>query len=93
MTEVGLDIVVRQGFGLVILLALPIVAAAVVASAAAGMLAARVGVQDSTVTLVARALAVVLAVGLTLGSLGGETLAFTESLWGGIASVGTGAAP
>ena len=87
MIDPSIDLVIRQGFGLVVLLALPLVIAAAIAAAAAGMLAARVGVQDPTVTLVVRALAVVLAIGLTLESLAGQTLQFTRGAWGQLADV------
>jgi flagellar biosynthesis protein FliQ len=88
MNGSGLELVVQQGFGLVVLLLLPLVGAAAVSATAAGMLAARVGVQDTTVTLVARALAVVLAIGLTLDTLTSQTLAFTVGLWEQLAEVG-----
>lgn len=88
MSGVAIELVVEQAFGLVVLLLLPLVAAAAVSATAAGMLAARVGVQDTTVTLVARALAVVLAIGLTLDVLSGETLAFTTGLWDQLGDVG-----
>lgn len=81
-------LMVQQAFGLAVLLLLPVVGAAAVSATAAGMLAARVGVQDTTVTLVARALAVVLAIGLTLDAVTSETLAFTTGLWEQLGDIG-----
>lgn len=93
MNPLDLELVVRQAFGLVVLLALPLVGGAAVSATAAGMLAARVGVTDSSVTLVARALAVVLVLSLTVGAMAEDTLSFTTGLWAGLADVGAGVGP
>lgn len=86
VAEVAL--LVQQAFGLTILLLLPLVAAAAVSATAAGMLAARLGINDPTVTLVARALALVLALGLTLDALTQQTLSFTTTVWDRLGEVG-----
>jgi flagellar biosynthesis protein FliQ len=89
----GPELVVQQAFGLAIVLLLPLVAAGVIAGTAASLLAARVGVQDPTVALVARALAVVLAIGLGIGSLSADTVAFTVGVWDGLGDVGRAPSP
>ena len=66
---------------------------AAVAAAAVGMLASRVGVSDTTVTLAGRALAGVLVLGLTFDSIADQTLGFTRGLWSELADVGSGVEP
>lgn len=92
MSDPGLGLVLRQGFGLALTLLLPVLGGAVVASAAASLLTGRVGIQDPTVGMLVRALAVVLALGLSIEIVRTDLVAWTQEVWSLLADVGDGAA-
>lgn len=80
--------VVQQGLGLAILLVLPIVGAALVGSLVASMLATMTGLQDQTVALIARTLAVIVAAVLVVESAAEEARAFTSRWWAQLPEIG-----
>jgi flagellar biosynthesis protein FliQ len=81
---------IQQGFGVLLAISLPLVLAAAVGSLVATLLVGLLGTQDSTLSLVARTLAVVLALVLVARSAADETVALTRSLWSGLDEVGRG---
>ena len=85
-----LELWVGQAFGLVIALVLPLVIAGALGSLVATALGSFSGLQDTTVSAVARGLAVLLALGLLAGSIGAETTAYVSSSWSDLAAVGRG---
>jgi flagellar biosynthesis protein FliQ len=80
--------VVQQGLGLAILVVLPLLGAALVGSLAASVLATVTGLQDQTVALIARTLAVIVAAVLVAESAAEEARAFTASWWAQLADIG-----
>jgi flagellar biosynthesis protein FliQ len=79
---------VQQGLGLAILVVVPIVGAALVGSLAASVLSTVAGLQDQTVALIARTLAVILATVLVVESAAEEARAFTAEWWSQLPDIG-----
>jgi len=80
--------VVQQGIGLAILVVLPIVGAALVGSLVASVLASVTGLQDQTIALIARTLAVIVAAVLVVENAAEETRAFTAKWWAQLPEIG-----
>lgn len=83
---------VNDGLLSAVIWALPLFAAAAVASIAAGWLAARVGLQDPALGLVMRAASVVLALALVGPSIGANVQALASETLGRLSAVGRGEA-
>lgn len=81
--------VVREGFLLALLLAAPILVAALVAGIISGLLAAFTQIQDPSVSLAPRVIAVGAAIILFAPAIGGQLVAFANRLWPLVASIAT----
>lgn len=86
MIEIG-D-VMRGGFALVLALAWPLLGAAVAGVIAGGIAARLTGIQDPALGLVARMLAVVVAIALLATGMAAAVLAFTDEAWSGLPALG-----
>jgi type III secretory pathway component EscS len=82
------ELAVAQGLALTAVLLVPLALAAATGGAAAGMLASWLGVQDQTVSLVARFLCVGLVLWFFAGDLGERVLELTTTLWRELPSAG-----
>ena len=82
--------VLREGFLLALLLAAPVLVAALVAGIVTGLLGAFTQIQDPAVALVPRVIAVGAAIVLFAPSIAAQLVAFANRLWPLIATVGTG---
>jgi flagellar biosynthesis protein FliQ len=80
--------VVQQGLGLAILVVLPIVGAALVGSLVASVLAMVTGLQDQTIAVIARTLAVIVAAVLVVESAAGEIRELTSQWWAKLPQIG-----
>jgi flagellar biosynthesis protein FliQ len=81
---------VREGFLFALLLAAPLLVAAVIAGILSGLLAAFTQVQDPAVALAPRVAAVAAAIALFAPAIGHQLVAFTTRLWPVVANIGTG---
>ena len=86
MIEIG-D-VVRDGFALVLALAWPLVAAAVAGVLAGGIVARLTGLQDQALGLLARMLAVVVAIVMLAAGMAEAVRAFTDESWAVLPALG-----
>jgi flagellar biosynthetic protein FliQ len=77
----GLVGVLREGFLLALLLAAPVLVAAVVAGVVSGLLGAFTQIQDPSVSLLPRVVAVAAAIVLFAPSIGTQLVAFSGRLW------------
>jgi flagellar biosynthetic protein FliQ len=80
----------REGFLLALLLAAPILVAAVIAGILTGLLAAFTQIQDPSVSLVPRVAGVGIAIVLFAPSIGSQLVAFASRLWPLVVAAGTG---
>ena len=80
MTD-GVVAVVREGLLLALLLAAPVLVAALIAGIATGLLGAFTQIQDPAVALVPRVAAVGAAVALFAPSIGHQLVVFASQLW------------
>ena len=83
--------VVNDGLLSAVVWALPMFAAAAVASIVAGWLAARMGLVDPALGLVMRAAFVVLALAFVGGSIGANVRALASDTFGRVPALGRGA--
>jgi flagellar biosynthesis protein FliQ len=83
--------VVHEGFALVLALAWPLVGAAVAGVLAAAILGRVTGLQDQTLGLVGRMVAVVVAVVLLAAGMAEAVRAFTRETWSTLPELGRGA--
>jgi type III secretion protein S len=81
---------VREGLLLVLLLAAPILVAAVIAGVLSGLLAAFTQIQDPSVALVPRVAAVAAAIALFAPAIAHQLVAFADRIWPLVASIGSG---
>ena len=81
---------VREGLLLVLLLAAPILVAAVIAGVLSGLLAAFTQIQDPSVALVPRVAAVAAAIALFAPAIAHQLVAFADKIWPLVASIGSG---
>jgi flagellar biosynthetic protein FliQ len=81
---------VREGMLLVLLLAAPVLVAAVLAGVLSGLLAAFTQIQDPAVALAPRVAAVAAAITLFAPAVAHQLVAFTSRLWPLIENIGTG---
>jgi type III secretion protein S len=81
----------REGFLLALLLAAPILVAAIIAGVLSGLLATFTQIQDPAVSLVLRVIGVGLAIVLFAPSIGHQLVAFANRIWPLIAAVSSGA--
>lgn len=86
----GLVGVLREGFLLALLLAAPILVAALIAGVLSGLLAAFTQIQDPAVALAPRVAAVGAAIVLFAPSISSQLAAFAARLWPLIAAAGSG---
>lgn len=86
MIEIG-D-VVRGGFALVLALAWPLVGAAIAGVLAGGIVARLTGLQDQALGLVARMIAVVLAIALLAAGMAEAVRAFADESWAELPALG-----
>ncbi|MCA9716901.1 MAG: hypothetical protein H6713_07860 [Myxococcales bacterium] len=88
MVDVGALEIAREGLSFAAFELLPVVVACCAAAAIFGVIFHRVGLSDTALPVVVRAV----AVGVALYSLGGalveETISLTEQAWGALAAVG-----
>ena len=82
--------IVREGLVLVLLLAAPLLVAALIAGVLSGLLAAFTQIQDPAVALVPRVAAVGAAIVLFAPAIAHQLDAFASRLWPLITAVGTG---
>ena len=82
---------VREGALLVLLLAAPVLVAALIAGAVAGLIGAFTQIQDPAVALVPRVGAVGVALALFAPSIAQQLDAFASRLWPLVAAIGAGA--
>jgi flagellar biosynthetic protein FliQ len=82
--------VVREGMLLVLLLAAPILVAALVAGIVSGLLGAFTQIQDPAVSLVPRIAAVGAAIVVFAPSIAHQVVAFADKLWPLITAAGSG---
>ena len=80
----------REGMLLVLLLAAPMLVAAVIAGVLSGLLAAFTQIQDPAVSLVPRVAAVAVAIVLFAPSIAHQVVAFSGRLWPLVAAIGGG---
>lgn len=80
----------RDGMLLVLLLAAPLLVAAVIAGVLSGLLAAFTQIQDPAVALVPRVAAVAVAIVLFAPSIAHQVVAFSGRLWPLVATIGGG---
>ncbi len=81
--------VVREGMLLVLLLAAPVLVAALIAGIVTGLLGAFTQIQDPAVALVPRVAAVGAAIMIFAPSIGHQVVAFTDKLWPLITAAGS----
>ncbi|MCB9570213.1 MAG: flagellar biosynthetic protein FliQ [Myxococcales bacterium] len=62
---------------------IPVVASALAGAVIVGALAAKIGVRDPTLTLIARAIAVIVALTIVGGSIAAEVVDRGRARWGG----------
>ena len=86
MIEIG-DIV-RDGFALVLALVWPLVGAAVAGVLAGGIVTRLTGLQDQALGLVARMVAVVLAIALLAAGMAQALRAFADESWSQLSALG-----
>jgi flagellar biosynthesis protein FliQ len=86
----GLIALMREGLLLALLLAAPLLVAALVAGAITGLLGAFTQIQDPAVGLVPRVAAVGVALVLFAPSIGRQLDAFAARLWPLVAAIGAG---
>jgi flagellar biosynthesis protein FliQ len=86
----GLAALVREGFLLALLLAAPLLVAALLAGVITGLVGAFTQIQDPAVGLVPRVAAVAVAVVLFAPAIARQLDAFASRLWPLIAAIGTG---
>jgi flagellar biosynthetic protein FliQ len=82
--------IVREGFLLVLLLAAPLLVAALVAGILSGLLAAFTQIQDPAVSLVPRVAAVGIAIVVFAPAIAHQLAAFAGKIWPLITAAGTG---
>ncbi|MEO8841611.1 MAG: flagellar biosynthetic protein FliQ [Kofleriaceae bacterium] len=82
--------VMREGMLLVLLLAAPILVAALAAGIISGLLGAFTQIQDPAVSLVPRVAAVGAAIVVFAPSIAHQVVAFADKLWPLIAAAGSG---
>jgi flagellar biosynthetic protein FliQ len=80
--------VVREGMLLVLLLAAPVLVAALIAGIVTGLLGAFTQIQDPAVALVPRVAAVGAAIVIFAPSIGHQVVAFADKLWPLITAAG-----
>lgn len=81
--------VVREGMLLVLLLAAPMLVAALIAGIVSGLLGAFTQIQDPAVSLVPRVAAVGAAIVIFAPSIAHQVVAFADKLWPLVAAAGT----
>lgn len=81
---------VQQGLGEAVMVALPMLAAALLAGVVAGGLAARLGLSDPVAGAVLRGLAVLGVLVLMADDLGARARDLATEAWSGLAEVGRG---
>ena len=84
--------VMREGMLLVLLLAAPVLVAALIAGIVTGLLGAFTQIQDPAIGLVARVAAMGLALVMFTPSIAHQLDAFASRLWPLVAAIGAGAA-
>lgn len=89
MTASVIDIV-REGMLLVLLLAAPVLVAALVAGVITGLVAVFTQLQDPAIALVPRIAAVGVAIVLFAPAIAHQLVAFAGRLWPLVAAVGSG---
>jgi flagellar biosynthetic protein FliQ len=82
--------IVREGFLLVLLLAAPLLVAALIAGILSGLLAAVTQIQDPAVSLVPRVAAVGIAIVVFAPAIAHQLAAFAGKIWPLITAAGTG---
>jgi len=82
--------VVREGLLLVLLLAAPLLVAALLSGVLTGLLGAFTQIQDPAVALVPRVAAVAAAIVMFAPAIGHQLVAFVDRMWPLVASIGTG---
>ena len=82
--------IVREGFLLVLLLAAPLLVAALIAGILSGLLAAFTQIQDPAVSLVPRVAAVGVAIVVFAPAIAHQLAAFAGKIWPLITAAGTG---
>jgi flagellar biosynthetic protein FliQ len=80
----------REGLLLVLLLAAPVLVAAVVAGILSGLLAAFTQIQDPAVALAPRVAAVAAAIVLFAPAIAHQLIAFAGHMWPLVAKIGSG---
>ena len=88
MTDLGA--VVREGLGTAVMAVVPLVAAGLAGSAAAGWLGGRVGLTDPVAIGVLRGLAVLGALVLVGDALAEQAVTLVDQSWSGLATAGRG---
>lgn len=81
--------IMREGMLLVLLLAAPLLVAAVIAGVLSGLIAVFTQMQDPSVALLPRVIAVGAAIALFAPSIAHQLEAFSNRLWPLIAAVGS----
>jgi flagellar biosynthesis protein FliQ len=82
--------VLREGFLLALLLAAPVLVAALIAGIVSGLLAAFTQVQDPSVALVPRVVAVGAAIALFAPAIASQLVTFANRMWPLILAAGSG---
>jgi type III secretory pathway component EscS len=83
--------VVREGFALVLALVWPLVGAAVAGVLAGGIIARLSGLQDQALGLIARMVAVAVAIVLLVAGMADAVKVFTRERWAELPALGQGA--
>ena len=86
----GLVALLREGLLLALLLAAPLLVAALIAGIFTGLIGAFTQLQDPAVGLVPRVAAIGAAIALFAPSIAGQLDAFANRLWPLVAVIGTG---
>ncbi len=81
MTDAALLQIAREGLYLALLVSLPVLGVSLVVGLVFGILQAATQIQEGTLAFVPRLAAVLLAVALLGGWMGGEILRYTSALW------------
>jgi flagellar biosynthesis protein FliQ len=81
---------VHGGFALVLAIAVPLLAAGLVGVLVAAAISRAFGIQDAALGMLARAVAVLVAVMVLGAGWAASTTSFTAEAWAGLAAIGRG---
>lgn len=81
MSVDALGVAIREGFGLVIAALIPLLVVAAIVGIGIALLAGHLGLRDAAVAQIARAVAVVAVVALTIEGVAAAAVAYARESW------------